>query len=78
MTDFNRALEIIDRITENEPTNTMRLALRNMLAITNYQTPEDREYRYGFTQALYLMGKLTMAERDLLRTVKYHGEEVTA
>lgn len=76
MTDFNRALEIIDRITENEPTNTMRLTLRNMLAISNIQTPEDREYRYGFTQVLYLLGRLTLAERDLLRTVTYNGEEV--
>lgn len=64
MTNFEKALEIIDRITAGETDNRLRLTLRNMIAIFG----NDDEYKYGFTSALYLTGKITLEERDILRT----------
>ena len=71
MTNFERALEIIDRACADNATLD-RKAFRNALAYATVDE-ESREYFRGFTQALYYAGAISFEDRDILRMAMYEN-----
>ena len=67
MTNFEKALEIIDRISTDD---RMHRYMRGALALATV-SEEEREHFRGFTFALYLTEVITAEERDILRMAMY-------
>ena len=67
MTNFEKALEIIDRVSTDD---RMRGYMRGSLAFATV-SEEDKEHFRGFTFALYLTEFITAEEKDILRMAMY-------
>jgi len=75
MTNFERALEIIDRACADNATLD-RKAFRNALVRTHAKDEAcklSEEYFRGFTQALYYAGAISFEDRDILRMAMYEN-----
>lgn len=67
MTNFDKALEIIDRVSTDD---RMHRYMRGALALAT-ACEDMKEHFRGFTFALYLTEVITAEERDILRMAMY-------
>ena len=69
MTNFEKALEIIDRTCDENATMNYK-AFKNALTLATVDE-KSREYFRGFTQALYYGGVISYNDREVLRLAMY-------